>query len=245
MESGEIKSILKPEQSPMSSDLEVKSILKSGVTEYSTSQSTTTTTAGHGILKEVTQQSYYSQDVAETRGILKKEKSLEAKTDILPERGVLKKETSFEARTEPEKGVLKKESTFERMQQTSSRSILKDSSFESGKEVEPAGILKSPTKTRGQVYGVINGATTSCRYYASSRYTDNHHGKCFGCDGNYSFQAGIWCYFNERKRQSRRKDNRTRQVGIYLTLLCLFHNFWGLKKITTKKNLGKAAADPR
>ena len=157
MESGEIKSILKPEQSPMSSDLEVKSILKSGVTEYSTSQSTITT-AGHGILKEVTQQSYYSQDVAETRGILKKEKSLEAKTDILPERGVLKKETSFEARTEPEKGVLKKESTFERMQQTSSRSILKDSSFESGKEVEPAGILKSPTKTRGQAYGVINGA---------------------------------------------------------------------------------------
>ena len=156
MESGEIKSILKPEQSPMSSDLEVKSILKSGVTEYSASQSTTT--AGHGILKEVTQQSYYSQDVAETRGILKKEKSLEAKTDILPERGVLKKETSFEARTEPERGVLKKESTFERMQQTSSRSILKDSSFESGKEVEPAGILKSPTKTRNQVYGVINGA---------------------------------------------------------------------------------------
>ena len=140
----------------MSSDLEVKSILKSGVTEYSASQSTTT--AGHGILKEVTQQSYYSQDVAETRGILKKEKSLEAKTDILPERGVLKKETSFEARTEPERGVLKKESTFERMQQTSSRSILKDSSFESGKEVEPAGILKSPTKTRNQVYGVINGA---------------------------------------------------------------------------------------
>ena len=138
----------------MSSDLEVKSILKSGVTEYSASQSTTTT-AGHGILKEVTQQ---SQDVAETRGILKKEKSLEAKTDILPERGVLKKETSFEARTEPERGVLKKESTFERMQQTSSRSILKDSSFESGKEMEPAGILKSPTKTRGQVYGVINGA---------------------------------------------------------------------------------------
>ena len=156
MESGEIKSILKPEQSPMSSDLEVKSILKSGVTEYSASQSTTTT-AGHGILKEVTQQSCYSQDVAETRGILKKEKSLEAKTDILPERGVLKKETSFEVRTEPEKGVLKKESTFERMQQTSSRSIPKDSSFESGKEVEPAGILKSPTKTRGQVYGVING----------------------------------------------------------------------------------------
>ena len=156
MESGEIKSILKPEQSSMSSDLEVKRILKSGVTEYSASQSTTT--AGHGILKEVTQQSYNSQDVAETRGILKKEKSLEAKTDILPERGVLKKETSFEARTEPEKGVLKKESTFERMQQTSSRSILKDSSFESGKEVEPAGILKSPTKTRNQVYGVINGA---------------------------------------------------------------------------------------
>ena len=156
MESGEIKSILKPEESPMSSDLEVKSILKSGVTEYSASQSTTT--AGHGILKEVTQQSYYSQDVAETRGILKKEKCLEAKTDILPERGVLKKETSFEARTEPERGVLKKESTFERMQQTSSRSILKDSSFESGKEVEPAGILKSPTKTRNQVYGVINGA---------------------------------------------------------------------------------------
>ena len=157
MESGEIKSILKPEQSPMSSDLEVKSILKTGVTEYSASQSTTTA-AGHGILKEVTQQSYYSQDVAETRGILKKEKSLEGKTDVLPERGVLKKETSFEARTEPEKGVLKNESTFERMQQTSSRSILKDSSFESGKEVEPTGILKSPTKTRGQVYGVINGA---------------------------------------------------------------------------------------
>ena len=157
MESGEIKSILKPEQSPMSSDLEVKSILKSGVTEYSVSQSATTA-AGHGILKEVTQQSYYSQDVAEKRGILKKEKSLEEKNDILPERGVLKKETSFEARTEPEKGVLKKESTFERMQQPSSRSILKDSSFESGKEVEPTGILKSPTKTRGQVYGVINGA---------------------------------------------------------------------------------------
>ena len=155
MESGEIKSILKPDQSPMSSDLEVKGILKSGVTEYTMSQSAT---SGHGILKEVAQQSYQSQEIAETRGILKKEKSLEGKTDILPERGVLKKDSSFEARMEPEKGVLKKESTFEKVQQVSSRGILKDSSFESGKESEPAGILKSPSKAMGHVYGVINGA---------------------------------------------------------------------------------------
>ena len=147
MEPAEIKSILKPE--PLGPDLEVKGILKSGVTEYTSSQLAT----GHGILKEVT------QEMAETRSILKKDSSFEARTDVLPERGVLKKESSFESRTEPEKSVLKKESTFERVQQTSSRGILKDSSFESGKDAEPAGILKSPTKTKGHmVHGVINGA---------------------------------------------------------------------------------------
>ena len=81
MAPAEIKSILKPE--PLSPDLEVKGILKSGVTEYTSSQSAT----GHGILKEVTQHSSL-QDVTETRSILKKDSSFEAKTDVLPEKGV-------------------------------------------------------------------------------------------------------------------------------------------------------------
>ena len=135
VEAGEIRSILKPDQSPMSSDMEVRSILKSGAVDASFPQST----AGPGILKDATQKP--PPEASETRSILKKDSSFEI------------------ARTEPEKSVLKKESTFERVQATSSRGILKDSSFETERDGDPPGILKSPSKKH--VYGVISGAQPS------------------------------------------------------------------------------------